>query len=618
MKKTKLLISLTILTLLLGSCYVQDDEPTLLSNYTLNISLIDEDEKSVVIPSYDSLYLKGSWDSYNDSILLNDIGDATGSILTTTFSSINEGKYTFNCYIGFTDVQFEQNYTQIISDGEFEVKAENGDNFTNELVFSIDTDLIPIYNETTDDDDDNNDDDEAIAKAILSATKSSYESSPWEAFYGECYDQSLDSQTSAFLSTDSSGYLYGSLKENDSESGTNLFQYYYFDNVEHFYNASNGYYSFDVISDSYEDLFNKYAIGLFTLATLGFDELGDDWEINHTSGSSYYTLVVKKENTYSATCRVSSSSYTFTKIEMSSGDESLNTYKSYSAEPTSASRVEQEVAKYNFSDWVYGEGVDPLEDIFNAVLEEDNYTLLIEYFEIYSDEYESATERNNDYQNTLVYTDYYVKITFTNDAVLMEYYLSYEDYVSGEVFDIELYVNDYEENSVYLYYLYEDNQLYLAIDFGEYGYTSWQGIIMSLYDFVFSGSTNYIVKGDTTIGEYGPQTNYIFDINFGTGYNFYLNMIDSLFDCGNFFVYMGFVYGPSMFEYMAYSYPNAIGYSSIYYASLGQWVTTLDSGLSFASNGSSYWVEEDIARATVYNIGTSSISNDFVIVDYPY
>ncbi len=268
-------------------------------------------------------------------------------------------------------------------------------------------------------------------------------------------------------------------------------------------------------------------------------------------------------------------------------DESTETTETTESSETSESDVD------------YG---DPVADLFDAIENEPNFTLELYYYELTSDYYstkEEAQEAGYEY-----YTEADVIITYTKDAVVLEYYI-YDTFL-----DCEAYVNDYDdavyESDLTLYFDLEDGVL-TNTWYGWYG--TWEEILdspLALLDY-----QDAFTKGDTTEGKYGTEIDYEVDLSVDGLFD---TLIADVFTAENWLVGY-YVAGPLRVQSIhdqGYSYYDI---ASTYYADYDEWhidMETYDMTWSGTLYGTPVsWIEYDFMEAAIYDVGTTVIDSSW-------
>ncbi|MCD8195498.1 MAG: hypothetical protein LUD22_04305 [Coprobacillus sp.] len=248
---------------------------------------------------------------------------------------------------------------------------------------------------------------------------------------------------------------------------------------------------------------------------------------------------------------------------------------------------------------------DPVSDLFEAIKEDNNYTLLIDYYYIYTTEkFSSLDDLYEYYAYYLDYQDLWVKITYTNEAMLIEYYADYLDYLLYNPVDTELLVNTSEGLRVYQVYDYYSQDLDYTYTLEGYTWQNYANSLLDLYNFAFN-----FERSDAVDSEDGEILTY--NINGLSNYHFMEYFMYSLFYGGNYFCYdLGLING--ILSLVGNGYSSDIEYTCNYYVDYDMWMTTLDSGTQIYYDASyQYYLEWDMFSSAIYNVGTSSIPSDY-------
>ncbi len=524
MKKTKLLTSLAALALVvnLGACdqlEVEDEsslgdegssdiesstsdpevEPTVLNNYTISISLVDEDQNPVAIPFYDTVYINGSWDGWTDWIALTDVGDETQAKLTTTFATLEEGTYEFKGVIGGQDDTPSWSLTEFIisetgGNVSFTVDASDGDGYTNNLTFTVDPDDLPVLSETSMTDD-------QIADLIIEAAGDIYDSLGWDAFHG--YEEEEDElSTEVWFTTDEDGKLYGkAVWYDDGEVDETRYitgGYVYFIDSDNEYNTSS-------YSQGYDDEFSNYAYGLDTIS----DVEASSCTITHVEGTTTYTLSYEEDDEI-VTIVTQRAGDTFTILSVTDSDDG----DVYFAEEISAASVEVLMAGFDPVDWTYEH--NSFNELISAVNEGNNYYAESYYYLYQSDEVDYTSEAMASAEVDVVQA-FGIFMYATQDAMLQQYIV----YQSGSwyYYTVELYVNDYTNGLTAVYGL-SGTTIYDLSLWGYY-YGTWEDNFSTIGDLADYRSDILIEDAYSTGYYYGDVEEY--DVGD--------NALDALLDC---------------------------------------------------------------------------------------
>ncbi len=253
------------------------------------------------------------------------------------------------------------------------------------------------------------------------------------------------------------------------------------------------------------------------------------------------------------------------------------------------------------------ESTGPVADLLLDIAENNNFTLTIEYYDWYSNYYENETTMLEDYYGGSMSVnghDYFIDITATKDALLLEYYINYSEWLEGKAIDIEFYVNtDSGLQIYYVSYSYDTNlYLYSTVE----GFT-WQTYLCTPID--LADYSSRFIEGETTTGNYGQQTSYTIDLDF----SFLSTLVKCLFTSGNYFPdydYSYFIYYYTSYYYYYGALPTT---SSTYYVDDGEW----DVGAYYfwewyyedasSTTGYLYQLEFDSVYTYLYDVGGSVI-----------
>lgn len=624
MIKTKILCSLSalVLVLSLGACTetlddtkdTSEGETTYeeISEYTLNFIFLDNEGNQTTIPEYATAYIIGSWDSWTEFLELTE----SSGTYSYTFSSIVEGTYTYKGVMYYTDKTVSwENCVEIITDNGKDApltiskEDEGGQTIEIELTETL---AAPIT-------------DEDICNDIFDSINSIEDlSTYWSAIH---LTTSGDGQEELLYLTTKSGYPYGYSYLEDTTSKETV-ESYILDGYQYTYKANltsnEEEYDTQTYSKKYEDIVKKDEyLEIFDLISNILDEENETYTLETTdfvltkSGSSY-TLVITEsktvddnqhEATYTYTY-VTNSSYELTAFGYKN-DDSEEGVKEYYLEKTSASTVESHVKNFNINLWT---PVDDVEDLLTRVSQDYNYTIEITYTETVSDEYDSEEELlESDYESTLTTDSYKVYIYYTEDAMLLQYYM---DFYGQQwlIFNAELFVNDYENDRA-LYYI-DLWDVYNLTYYG-YAYGIWQKAFASFNLSTLAQYSSNFVKGEPTTGEYGLEYPYTLAESDELDLEFISLLITCMFTGYNDLYLNSRVSSPDNIFNLA-SDEDKVNFTSTYYADIETWEASMTTGLieqtgqiGFTSSGTIYWYEEDAMSARVYNVDHTKIPSEY-------
>ncbi len=292
----------------------------------------------------------------------------------------------------------------------------------------------------------------------------------------------------------------------------------------------------------------------------------------------------------------------------STDEESETSESSESTESTESSETSEDETT---SDTTSGgtESTGPVADMLADIAENSNFTLTIEYYDWYSGYYEDETAMLQDYYGgnmSVTGQDLFIDITATEDAFLLEYYISYSEWLAGTTYDIELYVNT--DAGFDIYYISEpyDTELYY-VETVE-GFT-WQDYFWS--PIYLEDYSSRFIEGETTTGKYGNQTSYTINLDF----SFLNTLVNCLFSSGNYFDYYSyFIYYYTTYYYYYGALPTT---TSTFYVDDGEWDVAAYYFFEWSyedsnsSSGKTYWLEFDSVYTYLYEVGTSEISEAY-------